>query len=109
MTSPTKDHVDRVKRFDLDVPAKWRVHGEQRWHSAIAKNASTSGVLVCGAERAEIGTELEVWILTHTDKRNVADIVCDSIVVRCQEEHTRDLPFSIGMKLQHYKLRPAQA
>ncbi len=109
MPCETRDQVARLRRFDLDVPAKWRASGAQNWHEAVVKNASASGVLVLGTVKAEVGDELELWLFTHACRPGVADIVCDSVVVRCEQHAADEQPFRIAMQFHKYQFRPAQA
>lgn len=109
MSCDNSDRISRLKRFDLPVPVKFRASGEQEWHAALARNVSASGALVIGENRMPVGAEVEVWLLMHTGRDRVADVVCPSVVVRCEKRDAAEERFGIAMKFQTYEFRRAQA
>ena len=108
MSREISDQISRLNRFDLPVPVKFRASGEQEWHAALARNISASGALVIGEDRMPVGVEVEVWLLMHTCRPRVADVVCPSVVVRCEKRGVAEERFGIAMKFQKYEFRRAQ-
>lgn len=88
----------------MTVPAKFRTKAKRGWSSALTKNVSSSGALLIDAHEMPIGAELEIWLRMHELRSSIADIVCPSVVVRC-EEGQRD-EFRVGVKFKSYRIRP---
>lgn len=102
------DQVARLKRFNLPVPVKFRALGEQEWHSATAENVSASGALISGGDRLAVGAEVELWLLMRSCNSSAADIVCPSVVVRCEKPDKTEEQVGLGIKFRRFKFRPAQ-
>lgn len=105
----TKEMIDRFKRYDLNVPVKFRAPGEQHWHPAALRNVSGSGALVIGDDHLAVGAEVELWMLMRASRKGACDIVCPSVVVRCDNADQGQAPVGIAMKFRKYKFRPTQA
>lgn len=102
-----REQTARSARFELPVPVKFRAVGESAWHSGVVKNISGSGALIVGADQVAVGAELEVWLLMREVRSDIANVVCPSIVVRCEQQpEQQDAGFSAAMKFRKFEFRP---
>jgi hypothetical protein len=106
MSFEPRVNAGRAERFALPVPVKFRARGESEWHSGIAKNISGSGALIVGDEQLPVGAELEVWLLMREYRGDVANVVCPSVVVRCEPQPEQKAAFSAAMKFRKFEFRP---
>ena len=101
-----REHTERSARFELAVPVKFRTRGETAWHDAVVKNISGSGALIVGTDQVPIGAEVEVWLLMREVRSDIANVVCPSIVVRCEQEPEEKAAYGAAMKFRKFEFRP---
>ncbi len=94
----------RAQRFDMVVPAKLRAKADREWCSVLTENVSGSGALLIDSHELAVGAELELWLQMHEVRPSIADIVCPSIVVRCEERQRNE--FRVGVKFKSYRIQP---
>ena len=97
----------RPERFDLPVPVKFRERGQTEWHFGVVKNISASGALIEGGDRVAVGAEIEVWLLMRAYRGDLANVVCPSVVVRCEAKDEAEPLFGSAMKFRSYKFCPS--
>lgn len=93
----------------MPVPVKFRERGQAEWHFGVVKNISASGALIEGGNRVAVGAEIEVWLMMRAYRGDLANVVCPSVVVRCEandrdEEQPR---FGSAMKFRSYRFCPS--
>jgi hypothetical protein len=98
--------IERSERFDLPLPVRFRARGESAWHDGVVKNISGSGALIVGSDEVPIGAELEVWLLMREYRSDVANVVCPSVVVRCDQQPDEETAFTSAMKFRKFEFRP---
>lgn len=94
----------RAQRFDMAVPTKLRTSADHDWCSAVAQNVSGTGALLIDSRKLPVGAELEVWLQMHELRSSSADIVCPSVVIRC--EKCQPDQFRVGVKFKSYRIQP---
>jgi PilZ domain len=96
----------RAQRFHVNVPAKLSSKIETNSSPLLTENVSCSGALLKDATRElPVGEELEVWLLMRQVRPSMADIVCPSVVVRCDgSEH--EGRYDIGVQFKGYRFCP---
>jgi hypothetical protein len=97
-------YQSRAQRFDVAVPTKLCSKGDGEWRPVLAENVSGSGALLLESQELPVGAELDVWLQMHELRPFIADIVCPSIVVRCEERQPAGL-FRVGVKFKGYEFR----
>ena|ERR1051326_5246364 len=97
-------YQSRAQRFDVVVPTKLCSKADREWRPVLAKNVSGSGALLIESQELPIGAELQVWLEMHELRSSIADIVCPSVVVRCEEQEAEGF-FRIGVKFKGYQFR----
>jgi hypothetical protein len=96
----------RARRFELQIPMRYRADGEGDWHTGITRNISRSGVLFQGEGWAEPRTHLEMTLLLPREigAECAAEVVCRGMVTRsewCGSEGGGPL---IATRISHYRL-----
>jgi hypothetical protein len=97
-------YQSRAQRFDVAVPTKLCSRADRDWRPVLAKNVSSSGALLIESRELPVGAELEVCLQMHELRSSTADIVCPSIVVRCEERRPEGF-FRVGVKFKSYQFR----
>ena len=96
----------RARRFEMQIPLRYRVDGESHWHNGTTRNISRSGVLFQGEDWAEPHAPFEMTLLLP-DEMGVdrpAEVVCRGTVMRSEwGGNDADGPL-IAIKISHYRL-----
>jgi len=96
----------RARRFELQIPLRYRVNGESDWHNGTTRNISRSGVLFQGDNWAEPRAPFEVILLLPDDLgiSRAAEVVCRGTVVRSEWGGSDGGGPLIAIKISHYRL-----
>jgi len=79
-------HGQVARRYELDVPLRYRLAGDPDWHDGRAVNASRTGVLFqTTGEGFEAGTAIELQLELPGATRP-SKVHCTGAVVRCSRE-----------------------
>jgi PAS domain S-box-containing protein len=74
----------RARRFNLHLPLRYRLLGEQRWLQGTTENISRSGLLFQGEEVLQPNAQLEINLVLPAEIAGLAatEVVCRGEVVR---------------------------
>jgi PAS domain S-box-containing protein len=74
----------RARRFNLHLPLRYRLLGEQRWLQGTTENISRSGLLFQGEEVLQPSAQLEISLVLPAEIAGLAatEVVCRGEVVR---------------------------
>jgi len=74
----------RAPRFNLHLPMKYRLLGENDWRKGTTENISRSGVLFLAEERISPAAQLEINLVLPVEVAGLspAEVVCRGEVVR---------------------------
>ena len=77
---------DRARRFELQIPLRYRVNGGSHWRRGIIKNISSSGVLFQGEDWTEPSTPVEISFVLPNKMpgEGAAEVVCRGTVMRSE-------------------------
>jgi hypothetical protein len=70
------------QRFELQIPPRYRVNGDNKWRRGVTKNIGYSGVLFRGKDLAELGSPVEISLLVPNEviKQRAAELFCRGAV-----------------------------
>lgn len=96
----------RARRFELQIPLRYRVNGEGEWHNGTTRNISRSGVLFQGEGWAEPHTPFEMTLLLPSEMGvdRAAEVVCKGTVMRSDWGGSDGGGPLIAIKISHYRL-----
>ena len=100
---------ERARRFELQIPLRYRANGDSQWHRGIMKNISSSGVLFQGEDRTGPNTPVEISFVLP--KRilgeEAAEVVCRGTVTRSQPSAESDDLSLLATTISSYRfVRP---
>ena len=74
----------RARRFNLHLPLRYRLLGDQRWLQGTTENISRSGLLFQGEEMLQPNAQLEINLVLPAEIAGLAatEVVCRGEVVR---------------------------
>jgi hypothetical protein len=100
----------RARRFELQIPLRYRADGEGDWHWGTTRNISRSGVLLQGEDWAEPRTPLEMTLLLPKEiigLEYAAEVVCRGTVTRSERRGNDGGGSLIATRISHYRfVRP---
>lgn len=103
----------RVPRFAIQVPMRYRLHGEEEWHEAKTENISHTGVLFRGARFLDVRTPVELRfqmvLLPPLEDAGVADVVCRGQIVRTAESPAQTAHPVLAATISEYEFLPGKA
>jgi len=78
----------RAQRYDLHIPLKYRLVGEDQWREGTTENISRSGVLFRADEKISAKAQLEFNLMLPVGAAgpSPAEVVCRGEVVRIEEK-----------------------
>ncbi len=95
----------RARRFVLQVPLRYRVTGEDRWHRGESENISTSGVLFSGEQFVKSSTLVEMCLrMPGLNSGGAAEVICRGVIVRALREREADGLPVFAAKILHFRL-----
>ncbi len=76
----------RARRFDLEIPLRYRVPGDSTWCNGVTKNISCTGVLFQSRDRAAPGTLMEITLRFPNAmlQHGAAELLCRGSVIRSE-------------------------
>lgn len=78
----TESSVKRASRFDLDLPVRYRLGGEDAWSYGVTVNISSSGVLFRSARPIECALPIELQVVLPGDRDGGARVLSRGSVAR---------------------------
>ncbi len=77
----------RAQRFDLHLPLKYRLVGQQAWREGTTENISRSGMLFRAEETISPSAQLEINLVLPAEIAGLssAEVICRGEVVRTQD------------------------
>ena len=94
----------RARRFNLHLPLRYRVVGEQGWLAGTTENISRSGVLFRAQELLAPSAQVEINLLLPAEIAGLAatEVVCRGEVVRTVEGEGRGVNPALAAKILQY-------
>jgi PAS domain S-box-containing protein len=94
----------RAKRFNLHLPLKYRLVGENDWREGTTENISRSGLLFRAEETVSPNAQLEINLVLPAEIAGLAsaEVVCRGEVVRTVEEGTSEVHPALAAKILQY-------
>ncbi len=92
-------------RFSLNLPVRYRIHGEKAWRLATTRNLSSSGVLVRSPEMHPAGAEVEMEIaLTDAYPVQASKVRATGKVVRHLKDESSSSHWFVAVHFDTYRL-----
>ncbi len=100
----TKISPFRAQRFNLQLPLKYRLLGENDWRSGTTENISRSGLLFRAQEAISPNAQLEINLVLPAEIAGLAaaEVVCRGEVVRTIEGESSSISPSLAAKILQY-------
>ena len=94
----------RAKRFNLHLPLKYRLLGENDWRAGTTENISRSGMLFRAPESLAPNAQLEINIVLPAEIAGLAsaEVVCRGEVVRTVEGDKQAVHPALAAKIIQY-------
>ena len=91
----------RARRFNLQLPLRYRLVGEQNWHPGTTENISRSGLLFQAEEAIQPEAQLEISLVLPPEIAGLAptEVVCRGQVVRTE---TMGVTAALAAKILQY-------
>jgi PAS domain S-box-containing protein len=93
----------RAQRFNLHLPLKYRLLGEDDWHQGTTQNISRSGLLFQAEEEIPAAAQLEINLVLPAEIAGLAaaEVVCRGEIVRTVAPSS-DIHPSLAAKILQY-------
>ncbi len=94
----------RAQRFDLHLPLKYRLVGEQNWRQGTTENISRSGMLFRAEEAIPTNAQLEINLVLPAEIAGLsaAEVVCRGEIVRTSSSDTATVHPALAAKILQY-------
>ncbi len=94
----------RAQRFNLHLPLKYRLVGEEDWRKGTTENISRSGMLFQAEELVAPSAQLEINLVLPAEIAGLtaAEVVCRGEVVRTLKPETPTMPPALAAKILQY-------
>ena len=94
----------RAQRFDLHLPLKYRLLGENDWRKGTTENISRSGMLFRAEELIPPNAQLEINLVLPAEIAGLsaAEVVCRGEIVRAMEPETPTMHPALAAKILQY-------
>jgi len=94
----------RARRFNLHLPLRYRIVGEQSWHQGTTENISRSGLLFQAQEELQPNAQLEINLVLPPEIAGLAptEVVCRGEVVRSVGPQGPEVSPSLAAKILQY-------
>ena len=94
----------RAQRFNLHLPLKYRLLGEDDWRDGTTENISRSGLLFRGEEAIAPNAQLEINLVLPAEIAGLsaAEVVCRGEVVRMVEAESSKVNPALAAKILQY-------
>ena len=97
--------VLRARRFNLQVPLRYRRLGEIEWSKGTTENISRSGMLFRAEQVIQPQVQLEINLVLPPEITGLstAEVVCKGEVVRALLSDTATMRPAVAAKILHYE------
>ena len=94
----------RAQRFNLHLPLKYRMLGEDGWHRGTTENISRSGLLFQAEDPIPATAQLEINLVLPAEIAGLAaaEVVCRGEIVRMIEPESSTVHPSLAAKILQY-------
>ncbi|MBZ5707102.1 MAG: response regulator [Acidobacteriia bacterium] len=94
----------RAQRFDLHLPLKYRLLGENDWRRGTTENISRSGMLFRAEELIPPNAQLEINLVLPAEIAGLsaAEVVCRGEIVRAMAPETPTMHPAVAAKILQY-------
>ena len=94
----------RAQRFNLHLPLKYRLLGEDDWRDGTTENISRSGLLFRGEEAIATNTQVEINLVLPAEIAGLsaAEVVCRGEVVRTVQPESSTVNPALAAKILQY-------
>ena len=94
----------RARRFNLHLPLRYRLLGENNWRPGTTENISRSGLLFQAQELLEPNVQLEISLVLPSEIAGLAatEVVCRGEVVRSIGPQGPEFPPALAAKILQY-------
>ena len=94
----------RARRFNLHLPLKYRLIGEQGWHDGTTENISRSGMLFRAPETLQPRVQLEINLVLPPEIAGLpaTEVVCRGEVVRSIGAENSEVSPALAAKILQY-------
>lgn len=94
----------RAQRFNLSLPLRYRLLGEQDWKKGLTENISRSGVLFRAEEMLQPNAQLEISLVLPAEIAGLsaAEVVCRGEVVRSMQPENAQMNPALAAKILQY-------
>jgi len=94
----------RARRFNLHLPLRYRLVGEQGWRPGTTENISRSGVLFRAQEMLQPSAQVEINLLLPAEIAGLAatEVVCRGEVVRAVKPESMGVNPALAAKIVQY-------
>jgi PAS domain S-box-containing protein len=94
----------RAQRFNLQLPLKYRLLGEDSWQIGTTENISRSGLLFRGEQMLRPNAQLEINLVLPPEIAGISatEVVCRGEVVRAVEPEGSTLHPALAAKILQY-------
>jgi hypothetical protein len=94
----------RARRFNLQLPLRYRPLGEKSWRPGTTENISRSGLLFQAQELLHPNAQLEISLVLPPEIAGLAatEVICRGEVVRSVESQVRGVTPALAAKILQY-------
>jgi PAS domain S-box-containing protein len=94
----------RAQRFDLHLPLKYRLLGEDDWRDGTTENISRSGMLFRAEELLSPSVQLEINLVLPAEIAGLspAEVVCRGEIVRAVESEQQAATPALAARIRQY-------
>src|SRR5215469_10356545 len=94
----------RAQRFNLHLPLKYRLLGEDDWRSGTTENISRSGLLFRAEETVATNAQVEINLVLPAEIAGLsaAEVICRGEVVRTVEPESSTVNPALAAKILQY-------
>src|SRR5260370_33996250 len=100
--------ASRAQRFNLQLPLKYRLLGENVWRNGTTENISRSGMLFRVEETIQPNAQLEINLVLPAELAGLftAEVICHSAVVRTVELEQPTVGPALAARILRYQFPP---
>jgi PAS domain S-box-containing protein len=94
----------RARRFNLQLPLRYRPLGEKSWRPGTTENISRSGLLFQAQELLDLNAQLEISLVLPAEIAGLAatEVICRGEVVRSVEAQGQGMAPALAAKILQY-------
>ncbi len=99
--------LSRAKRFQLQLPLKYRRVDEENWHQGQTRNISRSGLLFQAESALQPNVVLEINLVLPSEIAGLSptEVVCRGEVVRTVRPEQEEMPPALAAKILQYRFQ----